>query len=462
MQASRVATALLAAAVAGGCVERTDGPTIITPPDPDTVVRVVKGAFPLQTGYPSDIEIVDQPGISDIAFVYDGTVVQAVQLGAGTLSTPAGVSGYTLTTASVFGDDLVILTPHRGLATASAGDSGSGSPTAVVELFNPTTGSTLQVLNVALSHTFAGGQNDTQGNSAGTITQGNVSGVCFVPTTGTQGKLYVSMSNTLSAFPTFDLYPGTVEVFNVDWSNATPVSTTPSTVLVTTGYNPTHVTPFSDPVSGRRYVLVGLTGQYQFGSGTVNTPSSIDVIDTTTDGVVTNIPLGNAVIGFQDIALRTAFNSGSGAVETFGCIGSALYGNVYQVNLTAIDALNQTASLPGSYTAGVVNDVTNPIVIGASSDFIVDVEAAAGGRYLFASSFNSGDIRIIDFSGGAPSTNVAPGPFVIGDPANSVSAGTFELRPGNFAGPEIFGLTGSFPGPDAVASVQTSLKVSAP
>ncbi|MHC5018617.1 MAG: hypothetical protein ACYTGX_00620 [Planctomycetota bacterium] len=453
------AAAACVLAAAAGCVERDETVVVHQQPDPDTVVAVTKSAYTLATGFPSDLQIVDVPGLRDIGFVFDGNSVIALKLGAGTLSTATGISGYTIATSSAFGGEMVILTPNRGLCTASAGSAAS-SPVSVVEVFDPTNGTNTQTLNVALTYNF-GGANDTQSSAVNNQAQGNLAGVCFVPTGGTQGKLYVAMSNVKSSSPSAEYFPGTVQVFSVDWSNGTPVSTTPSTTLITGGFNPTQVTRFTDPGSGNDYVLVTNTGQYQF-SGTVNTAASIDVIDTSNDTIVTNIPLGNAAAGFHEIALRTHYNATSGALETFGLVGSALFGNVYQVDLTAIDALNQAATLPGSYTAGVVNDAASPLIVSGSSDFIVDVEAAAGGRYVFVSSFNNGDIRIIDFGGATPALNTAPGPFLIGDPTNFVSANAIELRPGNFEGPELFGVTGVWPGPATLASVQTSLKVSAP
>jgi len=451
---------VLAALCAAGCIRHDHDRVIVTQSDPDTTVAVLKSAFALQSSYPTDIVIADSPGIRDVAFVFDGGTVQAVRCGAGALSAPTGISGYSIQTSSVFGDDLEIVDAARGAAVVNNGNAG-GTPTSVLEVFNPTSGANLQSLNLARSYTFGGSPQDTQGNTVTTITQGDCSGVCFVPTSGTQGKLYVSMSNVQQASPTFELLPGTAQVFAVDWSNGTPVTTTPATTLPTTHYNPTQVTRFTDPGSGRNYVLVTMSGKYQFG-GTINTVSSIDVIDTTTDAIVTNIPLGLAAASFHAIALRQAWNASTSTLETFGLLGSSLNGNLYQVNLTQIHALNVASSLPASYTGGVVNDASSPLAVSGAGDYIVDVKAAAGGRWVFASSFNNGDIRVCDFGGATPSLNVSPGPFVIGDPTNFVSAGWMALRPGNFEGPEIFATTGSWPGPDAVASVQTSLKVSAP
>lgn len=452
--------AALAALAAVGCIRHDHDRVIVTQPDPDTLVVVTTSAFGLQSSFPTDLVIADQAGIRDVAFVFDGTTVQAVRCGAGQLSAPSGISGYGIQTSSVFGDDLEIIDAARGACVLNNGNAG-GTPTSVLEVFNPTTGSNLQTLNLARSYTFSGSPQDTQGNTVTSITQGDCSGVCFVPTGGTQGKLYVSMSNVQQSSPTFELLPGTVQVFSVDWSNGTPVSTTVTATLPTTHYNPTHVTPFVDPASGRRYVLVTMSGKYQFG-GTINTVSSIDVIDTTSDTIVTNIPLGLAAASFHAIALRQAWNASASTLETFGLLGAALNGDLYQVNLTQVHALNVGGTLPTSYTAGVVNDASTPLAVAGAGDYIVDVKAAAGGRWVFASSFNTGEIRVCDFGGATPSLNVAPGPFLVGNPTNFVSVGWMALRPGNFEGPELFALTGSWPGPDAVASVQTSLKVSAP
>lgn len=458
-RAGRLALPVVLAAAAG-CIDKTDEfITVVQQPGPDTVVAVSPTAFNLSTGFPSDLEIADVPGLRSTGWVFDGSTVTAFALGSGTMSVATAFSGYTLNTASVFGDDLLILTPNRGLVTAVSGSAAS-SPVSVVELFDPTTGANTQTLSTALSYGFSGAL-DSQGGATNTQQQGDLSGIAYVPTLGTQGKLYVSMSNVQSSFPTAEFFPGTVQVFNVDWSQPTPITSVPGTTLISGGFNPTHVTPFTDPASGRTYVLVTNSGKVQFG-GPVNTASSIDVIDTTTDTIVTNIPLGNAAAGFHEIALRRSFNTTSGTLETFGLLGSSLFGNVYQVNLTQVDVLNQAATLPASYTAGVVNDITNPLVVSGASDFIVDVEAAAGGDYVFVSSFSNADIRVLDFSGATPALNTTPGPFVIANPANGFSANAIELRPGNFVGPELFAVTGVFPGTASVASVQTSLKVSAP
>ncbi|MCI0340333.1 MAG: hypothetical protein L0216_04165, partial [Planctomycetales bacterium] len=108
---------------------------------------------------------------------------------------------------------------------------------------------------------------------------------------------------------------------------------------------------------------------------------------------------------------------------------------------------------------------SNPLVITStttSNDYIVDVKATRDGRYVFATSFNLGEVRIADFGSPTPTMNASPGPFLIGNPATGVSANGLAVRPGNFEGPEVFALTGAFPGPASVASIQTSLKVSAP
>lgn len=452
--------AMVAGVAAAGCFHKDDEFVTVQYPDPDTQVRVTKNAFGLQTGYPSDLEIVDASGLADIAFVFDGATIVAVRLGAGALTAATGISGYTLQTASVFGDDLCVLSSSAGFATASAGNS-SGSPVAVVEVFHPTTGANRQIVNVARTFTNGASLPDSDASTSSSFTQANVAGACYVPTSPTQGKLYVTMSN-LKAFGVSapDFHPGTVQVWAVDWSLGTPVASAPTATLTTTHYNPTHATPFTDPASGRRYVCVTCTGKYAFG-GPVATPGSIDVIEVSSDLRVTNIPLGNAAPAFQDVAWRQVTNP-SGVVETYGLVGSALFGSLYQVNLTQLDALRQAATLPSSYTAAVVNDVSNPIAVTTTSDFIVDVEAAAGGRYVFCTSFNLGEMRIVDFGGATPVVNASPGPFRVGSATNGISVNSLEIRPGNFEGPELFTLTGSFPGPDRVASVQTSLKVSAP
>ncbi|MCI0341357.1 MAG: hypothetical protein L0216_09455 [Planctomycetales bacterium] len=442
--------------VAAGCQESDDVP-------PRAVVN--PNAFALQTGFPSDIEIVGAAGLDGIGFVYDGNVVQAVRLGAGTLSAPVGISGFTVPSGFGFGDDLLILSASQGLATTSSGNSTS-TPVSRVFVFNPTTGNQVQNLDVARSHTFPAGTVDTQGATVTTITQANVAGVAYMATSGFQGKLYVVMSNAKSFGNPSEYFPGTVQVFAVDWSLGTPVATTPTTVIRTTDFNATHATPFVDPNSGDRFVLLVNTGKVAVNSGVgaVTSAGSVDVVDADSDAIVATLPLGNAGPSFSDVGVRTFRNALTRRWESRGLLGGAVWGHLYEVDLSRVDELFDGAASPTTYGAGVLHGASSPLVLtsGASgNDYIVEVECSADGRYAFASSFNLGEIRVVDFgTGSSPGLNAPTGPYLIGNPATFVSANALELRPGTFTGPEVFALTGAFPGPATVASVETGLRVS--
>ncbi len=451
-----IGIAAAAVVVATGCRDEDPVP-------PRAVVN--PSAFALQTGFPSDIEIVGAAGLDGIGFVYDGSLVQAIRLGAGSLSAPVGISGFTVPSGFGFGDDLLILSASQGFATTSSGSSAS-SPVSRVFVFNPTTGNQLQNLDVARSHTFPAGTVDTQGSTVTTITQANVAGVAYVATSGFQGKLYVVMSNAKSFGNPSEYFPGTVQVFAVDWSLGTPVSTTPSAVVRTTDFNATHATPFVDPNSGDRTVLVVNTGKVAVNSGVgaVSSAGSMDVVDTDSDAVVATFPLGNAGPSFSDVGIRTFRNALTGRWESRGLLGGAVWGHLYEVDLTRVDELFDGAAAPTSFAAGVLHGASNPLVLTsgtAGNDYIVEVECSSDGRYAFATSFNLGEIRVVDFGrGSSPDLNAPTGPYLIGNPATFVSANALELRPGSFTGPEIFALTGAFPGPATVASVETGLRVS--
>jgi len=179
-------------------------------------------------------------------------------------------------------------------------------------------------------------------------------------------RLFVSMSNVGSGAggPDTQYRPGAVLVYDLDRGQDPPVvGPNPETpVIVTTGYNPTHVTPYA--VGGRSFVLVTVSGAIGIEADDPATPeiesggialgeSSIDVIDAESLELVATIPLGRAALSFDRLAIDP-----SGRVALTGsAAGRVLYG----VDLAPL--------------AGLPAQVASPIVLGRNEAVLFDADA---------------------------------------------------------------------------------------
>ncbi len=235
------------------------------------------------------------------------------------------------------------------------------------------------------------------------------------------GHLFVSMSNLGdNSVPESAQYlPGAVLVYDFDLSAGFPaVSPDVSTpVIVTTGFNPTHVTAYRTP-SGRDLVLV--TGSGAIGrrvddpataaleaGGIALTSAFVDVIDAQTLVHLATVPLGLAGLSSDRLAIDP-----TGRIALAGsAIGRALYG----IDLGPLD------SLPAAPATPLVMDGTTgsdarlfhaglPFGIPARADgppaascdgFVVSADWNAAGSRLYATDFCDGTIATIsaDLSG---------------------------------------------------------------
>ncbi|MFC1890558.1 hypothetical protein ACFL4G_12470, partial [Thermodesulfobacteriota bacterium] len=194
-------------------------------------------------------------------------------------------------------DELVVVDEDCAFITASGHD-------AVVE-WNPSTGVVIAVLDfdgttVELPQPAAA----SDGTMIGSVAVNFTSGVAL-----SNGKLYISTSNYVHAGYNPVNLPGTVLIYERETFPEEPPTYSPAPVpfLVTTGFNPTEVTAF-----GPDLVLVTNTGTLAIrdGNGVPLSPASIDVIDTTSDRIVANIPLGMAAPGMEEIALTSDHTRG--------------------------------------------------------------------------------------------------------------------------------------------------------
>ena len=144
-------------------------------------------------------------------------------------------------------------------------------------------------------------------------------------------RLFVATSNLLRSSRA-QFAPGTVLIFEFDTSfdppRARPDSAT--SLILTTGFNPTTVTPYTTP-SGRDLALVGVSGAIALGTGPdlIRTDSAIDVIDVATRELIATIPLGRAGLGFTGLAIDPT--------GRIALIGAATDRALFGIDLAALD-----------------------------------------------------------------------------------------------------------------------------
>jgi len=289
------------------------------------------------------------------------------------------------------------------------------------------------------------------------------------------GAIFASVSNlgANAGRPDTQFLPGAVLVFDFDGA-ATPPRIAPAaeSVVFTTGFNPTHVTPYRTP-SGRDLVLVTVTGALGLvpddpstpereAGGTALTSAAVDVIDAASRRLVATIPLGLAGASFDRIAIDP-----TGRVAV---VGSAIARNLYAVDLAPLDALAFPApgapplALDGSTGPdAVIFDAAAPLALPARPNgappatcpgYVVGADFAASGTKLYATDFCDGTLAIVSVDLAAAPTPVPPSRFRVIDslpiaaPLGGSSVGlarapgAVRVRPGrpgaDYRGPDVF------------------------
>jgi hypothetical protein len=241
-------------------------------------------------------------------------------------------------------------------------------------------------------------------------------------------------------------------------------------VIVTTAFNPTHVTAYS--AAGREFVLVTASGalgivEDQPGTpeiesgGLALTDAAIDVIDASTLELVATVPLGRAGLAFGPLAIDPG---GRVAVA-----GSAVARWLLAADLEVLAALPASTGAPlvldgSSGPDAVVFDAAAPFQIPARIDgappatcpgFTAGVAFDHSGRRLFASDFCDGTLAEIgvDLSGaGAAPLPASRFDFIALSPVTAAlrsdtlgrprGPSVLRARPGvpgrDFTGPELF------------------------
>lgn len=307
-----------------------------------------------------------------------------------------------------FANDLVVM--HGGLAAllVSAGGSDTVPTLSNLLVFDPTSGTVLQTVDLANPYPALTGATDSVGLPvpSGGFLQSGAEGLAFVPTSEDAGRLYVAMANLVFAPPSSGTvrYPGTVQVFDVDFARAPPIQVVPDASLVTQtldvgAYNPVAVTAFhGDYEGGVRLppwrVLVTVAGATAYDAKfnlVPSTPASVVAYEGATGAYLGRFGLG--LVGLS--ATRPAL--GRDVVgHHVGLFPSAVTGEIYLLRLdglysSAVDE-TQLAVLRGPHNGIPIT----PAQAGGPGGNITGVGLSPDGRTLVVAGF--GDL----FAGPTP------------------------------------------------------------
>lgn len=286
------------------------------------------------------------------------------------------------------------------------------------------------------------------------------------------GHLFVSMSNVGDDAGTANTQylPGAVLVYDIDLA-ASPPRVSPNAavpVIVTTAFNPTHVTAHS--VGAREFVLVTASGGIGIaeddpntgpveGGGIALSDAAIDVIDAQSLELVASYPLGPAALSFGPLAIDP---TGRVAVA-----GSAASRSLFAVDLAPLASLASSLAVPESLAGAVIFDAAAPFAIPALAGgaplascpgFTVGAAFNAAGDLLFAADQCDGTLaRITVDLTGAPPLPVPTARFALFD-LLPVAA---PLRPDTLGQPRAPGLVRvrcgrpgvDYTGPDVFVSI---------
>lgn len=291
-------------------------------------------------------------------------------------------------------------------------------------------------------------------------------------------KLYLTTSNYIRAGIDPVCAPGTVWV--VGYGGAQPGfhSPVPQGTILTGGFNPSEVTPFTftdesrDPSRTYRALLVTNTGVLDLrgGTGTALTDGSVDVVDPELDCVVASYPLGRGAPAFSAIGVARQTPAVGGTVYR-GYLGSAGYNHVYELDLTGLAAYLGVCPEPDSVPrlgdkvlAGPDDPIRATLQPQGTASEVAQVVVNFDGTRAYATGFNSGTLAVLELSTRAervdhpdgsvnytlePSRKEPLDVIQVTDPMpslNETSPGPVAVRPGvpgeGYQGPDVFVLTG--------------------
>jgi hypothetical protein len=306
-------------------------------------------------------------------------------------------------------NDVSVATDHLAFVAANAGGSDSVPTCSNVVAFDPTTGAIRQVVDLANPFTTGGPMYDSSGAPVPgvTFTQAGAEGVEFVPRGDGTGLLYVAMSNYVFGAPSYGAikYPGTVQVFDVDPSQGTPVTPRAAAgllvtqTLATAGYSPAAVTRWTGPHGDER-VLVTVAGTSvpdAVGRLVPSTDASVEAYDGTSLQFLGTFLLGPAAL--SSIRPAVGHDVDQHAVAFFA---SSVNGEAYLLRLdglgeSPVDASRvavlrgpkngipvspASAGLPGGNVTGIALTETGKTLVVAGFGDLFAYPAPTPGRLL--------------------------------------------------------------------------------
>lgn len=381
---------------------------------PDTSASGGYRTFSLASDFPADIAIPDIDGMRGVAFVVsttDPSAVIAIDIDADPMVVSNTFAGLSVPTGSGIPARLIVSAIDQGFLLTSF---------AVIS-FNPASGAIYDQLSVVAELDIGSGHLNSDGTeAASTIEPRYPGGIALVG-----ARLFVSSANYISTSAPAVAAPGTIQAFDV----AANGSLTRAGRIVTSGYNPTGLVNRND---GELVVINSGIIDIVDAAGAPQTDASIDMVDPNALTVKATIPVGLAALSPYGMAITL---DGSR-----GFMGSAAYGEVYEVDLINRQMLRGTE---------------NPIVVTSGSDYISAVALSMDDSDLFAASFEESSVMPIDLT---QAPYVTDDPFVVGFPAGvtdenptgaNTGAGPLAVRPGSrgvdYEGEDLFVLTG-YPG----------------
>ena len=432
------------------------------------------GSFPSdivaygQTIFLTDADAVESSGADVIPFDTGGSVpvpsatFSRVHIRAADLKDSQGHAGDAAHPIGFgyFLNDVSIATDHLGFVLANAGGSDSVPTCANVVVFDPTTGAIRQTVDLALAYSAPAGAApllDSKGVTVPgqTFVQSGAEGMAFVSTGASKGLLFVALANFIFGAPSYGAvkYPGTVEVFDVDTSLASPISRRPTGGLATetirtAGYNPAAVTPVVSTGGIVRLLITtaGTTGYDASFNLVPQTPAAVEVFDGASRARVGVFDLGLAGLS----AARPAIGVDA-AGHHMAALASSVKGEVY---LLWTDGLFSDAvdSSRVAVLRGPKNGVPiDPRAAGGPGGNVAGLAISPDGKTLVASGFGDlfafpspkpGRLYVISLPDDIVGSPFFQATFVAGTTqlvtAPGATLGPIVILPSTYGNPEVF------------------------
>ncbi len=245
-----------------------------------------------------------------------------------------------------FVNDLLVVHDRLAFALVNAGGSDSVPALCNVVVFNPTSGSVLQTVDLGRPHLSTTPLFDSTGApvAGSAFRQSGAEALAYASSSPFAGRLYVAMSNIVFGAPSYGAtkLPGTVQVLEVATTSSAPLAfasldgLTPF-VIRTEGYNPVALETVRVPTStgtALHRLLVTVAGTTGFDSAfnlVPVTPSSVEAYNASNGALNGVFQLGLSGLA----AIRPAIGH-DGAGHRVGFYPSSVTGEVFLLRLDGL------------------------------------------------------------------------------------------------------------------------------